>query len=506
MKQTILENVNCRLRKLLMLLLTVFLLSSVTICVHADSEGFSDALWTNESYDSTLGDLAGRRLYVYGLVDSVTQSADANSLPDNEIDLATSLPVTRLEVAEALYRICAVKDALPSCPFSDVPEEYRPAVGWLYEAGLSNGISSEAYGTGEITRVQFLTMLARLFAWDTISIHTAWGGTAYESRLNLLARQNGLLPVGVSKSGFTHGDMYLILLYLAKQYYPDSLTTVRPEMSRPRSIMLSAASFVEAEKQITEAIGYAPATIRVSFSESCPEDDFQAFREKYDTSNPAHKGEYPFTGIVNTGAGMSSCAFTQKSERSFELSFNSYAPAYLASLDTADWLRCYRDEAYSQSIAAFWNTELLPLAAKDLSDYEKAVAAQDLLCRVASYDWSEYDAIQRQGGSIHQQAHSLTGFLDGGVIVCDGYAKTYQWMLRCLGLDSFVVYGTGAGKSHAWNKVKLDGAWYNADVCWKDTGSGNTYFLKSDEFFQCNRHSFLADYVTTVYSSRKNYS
>ena len=124
-----------------------------------------------------------------------------------------------------------------------------------------------------------------------------------------------------------------------------------------------------------------------------------------------------------------------------------------------------------------------------MSDYEKTVAAQELLCRIASYDWSEYDAIQRQGGSIHTQAHTITGFMDGGMIVYDGYIKTYQWVLCCLGLDSFAVYDAGTGERHAWNKVKLDCAWYSTDVCWKNTDSGNTYFLKSDEFFQSNRHT-----------------
>ena len=256
-----------------------------------------------------------------------------------------------------------------------------------------------------------------------------------------------------------------------------------------------------------QATGYAGGldSIQVSFTANTPAVDLRAFREKYNINNPAHTGEYPFTTIVNTGASLASCDFTQKSVLTFELRFSGYAPAYLASLDTADWLRCYQDEAYSRSLADFWNKELLPLAAKGMSDYEKAVAAQDLLCRIASYDWSEYDAIKNQGGSIHSQAHTVTGFLDGGVIVCDGYAKTYQWMLRCLGLDCFVVYGIGAGDNHAWNKVKLDGAWYNADVCWKDTGSGDTYFLKSDEFFRANRHTFHDDYVTSVYASPRSY-
>lgn len=34
--------------------------------------------------------------------------------------------------------------------------------------------------------------------------------------------------------------------------------------------------------------------------------------------------------------------------------------------------------------------------------------------------------------------------------------------------------------NHAWNKVKLDGKWYNMDVCWADTANASDYDLKTD--------------------------
>ena len=34
--------------------------------------------------------------------------------------------------------------------------------------------------------------------------------------------------------------------------------------------------------------------------------------------------------------------------------------------------------------------------------------------------------------------------------------------------------------NHAWNKVKLDGKWYNMDVCWADTANTSDYDLKTD--------------------------
>ena len=56
------------------------------------------------------------------------------------------------------------------------------------------------------------------------------------------------------------------------------------------------------------------------------------------------------------------------------------------------------------------------------------------------------------------------------------------------GIECIIVLGTGitqpdakTGKiNHAWNKVKLDGKWYNMDVCWADTANASDYDLKTD--------------------------
>ena len=57
--------------------------------------------------------------------------------------------------------------------------------------------------------------------------------------------------------------------------------------------------------------------------------------------------------------------------------------------------------------------------------------------------------------------------------VCTGYAKTAQYLLRHLGVESQLVFGrlsvdkTGESR-HAWNIVKIDGQWYHVDFCLAD--------------------------------------
>lgn len=447
----------------------------------------SDTLWYNGSYSSTLGDMAGRRLYVCGIADNLGKKAEPET--DDEIDLLALFPIGRLEVAELLYRICGEAGKEADCPFPDVPEEYREAVGWLYSAGITHGISSEEYGTGSITRAQFLTMLFRLLDWEDEPMT--------EGFMLSIAYENDLLPAGLNTAGFTHGDVYLILLTFTERYYPEKLAPVRPEMSRPDCISLTAFSDWDAERQVSAALRYAPREIELFFTADCPEEERQAFAEQY-------SGEYLFTPVLNT-AKATRYSFTRWDDCRFVLRFYSYAPAYLAYLDTADWFRCFADAGYSRWLLEFTENVIPTLTAQESGDYEKVRAAQELVCELAAYDWAERDAIRSGGGSIHPSAHAITGFLSTGLIVCDGYANAYQWILRCLGVESFVVYGCGAGEHHAWNKVRIDGEWYNADLCWMDNGSTDACFLRSDaQFIDCG-HSFRDGYVTAELGSAENY-
>lgn len=81
---------------------------------------------------------------------------------------------------------------------------------------------------------------------------------------------------------------------------------------------------------------------------------------------------------------------------------------------------------------------------------------------------------------MNQSAYSA---LVDGDTVCAGYARAFQYLLQQLGIPCY--YCTGySGEEHAWNIVKIDGAYYNADVTWDDTDpSTYDYFNKTDADF-----------------------
>ena len=484
--------------------LLLFLLWAVPLTAYAEeTPAYSEAGWFNGSYSATMGDMAGRRLYVYGIADPM----DVDTLPEKDSDLRlhTDFPATRLEVAEMIYRICADTEVIEICPFMDVPEKYAPAVGWLYQNGITHGVSEELFGTGEVTKGQFLTMLSRLLSWE-IQEDDIWNGD-YNDLLMVTAEEHGLIPVGISKDSFAKGDVYLILLELARNEHPEICVPVRPEMSRPQKMILRVSSFDDAETQILSAMQFAPSRIEVLFPVDVPSTEIQRFAAKYDSADGNYDAFSSLISYLDSEFG-GYYAFSKRSERAYVLYFSSYAPAYLTWLDMSDWLRCFEDEAYSRRIQDFVETKIISLAPKNTSDYTKVRLAQELICEQATYDWAEYDAIKWKNTNVHLAAHSISGFLNNGIIVCDGYAKTLQWVLRCLDVDCFVVYGVTKNNNdnHAWNKVKIDGKWYNIDICWRDTGSGELFFLKSDDYFQKNQHQFKDDYVLSIFSSPNSFS
>ena len=85
-------------------------------------------------------------------------------------------------------------------------------------------------------------------------------------------------------------------------------------------------------------------------------------------------------------------------------------------------------------------------------------------------------------------------------VLCEGYARTLAYLCQRAGIECIYVVGTAtysgtgsdgsSGFDHAWNKVKIDGEWYNVDPTNNDgmtPGSSYVYynnFLQSDsEFF-----------------------
>ncbi|SEQ93971.1 Transglutaminase-like superfamily protein [Lachnospiraceae bacterium NE2001] len=112
-----------------------------------------------------------------------------------------------------------------------------------------------------------------------------------------------------------------------------------------------------------------------------------------------------------------------------------------------------------------------------MTPYEKEVAIHDYLTANTIYG----DATR-----IILMEHEAYGVLVNHKGVCEGYAKAFNLMCTCCGVESIEIDGV-ATSAHAWNMVKLDGEWYHVDVTWDDpTVAGNDKICSGYE-----RHKYL---------------
>lgn len=113
---------------------------------------------------------------------------------------------------------------------------------------------------------------------------------------------------------------------------------------------------------------------------------------------------------------------------------------------------------------------------KGLSDYEKVKAVHDYIILHNEYNRSS-------GGACNT--------LYRGDSACNGYALAFYIIMKKAGVPVTCEYGYGLESEHLWNRVQVDGHWYNIDLTWDDLGGQNVgydYFLKSDADWQGHDH------------------
>ncbi len=127
-----------------------------------------------------------------------------------------------------------------------------------------------------------------------------------------------------------------------------------------------------------------------------------------------------------------------------------------------------------ENFLADWRMHDLCNMMNGLSDYEKVKAVHDYVIKLSRY-------------SYLGTGKGAFWVLYMREPVCMGYALTFYRMMEFCGIP--VTYETG--DDHAWNRVCLDGYWYNIDLTWDDTGGDTVsydYFLKNDADWKKHSH------------------
>ena len=121
------------------------------------------------------------------------------------------------------------------------------------------------------------------------------------------------------------------------------------------------------------------------------------------------------------------------------------------------------------------------------SQFERVHAIHDYLAY-----YIEYDTALGSLASVPSDHPSfgLEGVFKNKKAVCDGFAKAFLLMCGIEGIRAIRItgeYNNGvSSENHAWNKVYIDGSWYNLDATmdsWHVRGSKTKYDIMSHGYF-----------------------
>lgn len=121
---------------------------------------------------------------------------------------------------------------------------------------------------------------------------------------------------------------------------------------------------------------------------------------------------------------------------------------------------------------------------KKSDDYENIKMVHDYLI-----DNVEYDRTISKSN-----IYNIYGALVNGEAVCEGYARSFKYIMDYMGIQSTLVIGKGTNsegktENHAWNYIQVNGIYYAIDCTWDDpistsgfvsSNSKYKYFLKGE--------------------------
>lgn len=136
--------------------------------------------------------------------------------------------------------------------------------------------------------------------------------------------------------------------------------------------------------------------------------------------------------------------------------------------------------------------EIIPkIISANMTDYEKELAIHDYIVTNCEYGYVDYS---------NDYAYRAYGVLVQGKAVCNGYAEAMALLLNCVGVENEIMTGWASGELHAWNRVKLDGKWYQVDSTWDDpipdrgSFAGHQFFNVTDEIMDDTHVWTVSDY------------
>ncbi len=437
------------------------------------------------------GRKAAERLYELGLFKGT------GTLPDGTPDFALDSMLTRGEAVALITRLLgAEQEALAAGyphPFTDVSAWAAPYVGYAYRNQITKGVSETSFCTdGSAGLNIFVTLLVRALGYsETI------GGGDWANPWPA-ADSIGLYHPGADSTLY-RADAALICL--------DALDCQVQGENRTLYEKLEQAGVLgggEQPQPPAEAFVPGPAEPLVTAITASSPDEFLAelaaatlgHAETIAAYTPAGSAALYINYLHDTFHGLSA-PFSEANGYSgrYYDDFISLSPLYTDAARIMAWLEGRADGLSTADRQLFDRAREIhaSLVSPGMSEYEQVRAFHDWLVNNNQYDQTYRDASYDAYGAL------LTGFA-----VCDGYAKAFDLLCYLSGIECLRINGKaasgGTAENHAWNKVNVDGRWYNVDVTWDDPVTANGQPVLRYDYFLVSDSTLASDHQWSQYS------
>lgn len=148
----------------------------------------------------------------------------------------------------------------------------------------------------------------------------------------------------------------------------------------------------------------------------------------------------------------------------------------------------YADRQKIQArIESEYKTYLNLIKSQNATDpYDIVRLVHDMICAKNDYSYIFNSSSNKYEPDINEPAHDIRGVMDPGSTgpVCEAYAESFTYIINRLGvsgLEAVTVVGTAGGGGHAWNMVRVNGAWYFLDITWNNLDDTNPNSSQYDD-------------------------
>lgn len=136
-------------------------------------------------------------------------------------------------------------------------------------------------------------------------------------------------------------------------------------------------------------------------------------------------------------------------------------------------------------------SEVLTTIPASSSELEKEKIIYEFLQSHVTYDTQAATLVYSPEGTQIPHAFDVYGALCEGKAVCEGYAKLFQYLCYCVGIQVTQIYGSSSNQPHMWNAVKIQNEWYMSDATWDDSGRDE---LRCYSYFNVTTNQIASDH------------